>query len=920
MSQLCYKPDDYAAIRGRSKVYFCCHPLDFELYFEEISNEILAKHKCSVWYHKDPIIEYTDEFFESLEQMKLFVIPVTSRFLDGKNPALITEFRFARENDIPVLPLMQENGLVDRFNELCGDIQFLDKYNEDSTCIRYDEKLDKFLSSLLLGDEMIKKIQDAFDAYVFLSYRKKDRSLALELMRLIHKNEFCRDIAIWFDEFLVPGENFNTAIQEALLKSDLFVLTVTPNLVNEDNYIMKTEFPMARDSNKPILPCEMKQTDKELLKKKFDKIPPCTNARKELLLAEELLGKFRDIAERGNDNDPEHIFFIGLAYLNGIDVEVDRPRGLELIRTAADKGLPEAIEKLIDIYTRGDGVKIDCNTALEWRKKLLEIRKQEYSADQNYTTAYAYAHAIFELSNACYDMDNYEEARRLANKLKDVCRKIWIDIPLDKLEDINIKRHVALAEFLLGEISHAENHLKDAMEHYTFAEKTYREINLEIWNSHILMDTAILNDKIAQLHKVNANYSEALKYYDEALKIQDEIITRFDREEVNVNKAFTLIRLSEINRLIGDINSANLHCIEALSIIDKQIDLRGDRSYVGIKITILLYLAESYRLFCDFDNALKTYNTIADLEERFIELFDEIPLLSRVERLAKTSQVYFQLRNFPAVIKYGERAIDLIEGTNVINDAEIAAGNTVPLTSYLFTSIAYSNFENDINTAMKYMSKGVAVADKCLERGIACNFPDFAMVYSFYCELLRLQGHPERAVETLKRVESVFESLRTDTVRDIGAVYSIYSALGTSYLACESFDLALEYLKKAEDIYTNIILSSYLSNDQNTNTDYAMLCFLIGLCYAISNNKKSNSYFEKCIELYGKIPEDTYTVNDWNTLGVSIFQLYSTAGIIRRKRWEKPLVYVIDMMVSRFPDQYKETYLYELLGDTGAFD
>ena len=51
-------------------------------------------------------------------------------------------------------------------------------------------------------------------------------------MRLIHKNEFCRDIAIWYDEFLTPGENFNDAIKEALQKSGLFVLTVTPNLVN----------------------------------------------------------------------------------------------------------------------------------------------------------------------------------------------------------------------------------------------------------------------------------------------------------------------------------------------------------------------------------------------------------------------------------------------------------------------------------------------------------------------------------------------------------------------------------------------------------------------------------------------------------------------------------------------------------------
>lgn len=50
------------------------------------------------------------------------------------------------------------------------------------------------------------------DAYVFLSYRKKDRKHAKELMRLIHANRFCLDIAIWYDGFLAAGEDFNAAI------------------------------------------------------------------------------------------------------------------------------------------------------------------------------------------------------------------------------------------------------------------------------------------------------------------------------------------------------------------------------------------------------------------------------------------------------------------------------------------------------------------------------------------------------------------------------------------------------------------------------------------------------------------------------------------------------------------------------------
>lgn len=92
-------------------------------------------------------------------------------------------------------------------------------------------------------------------------------------MRLIHKNKFCRDIAIWYDEFLKPGENFNDSIKEALQKSNLFVLAVTPNLVNETNYIMTTEYPMAQQEGKPILPVELVTTDHKELAEKYEGIP-----------------------------------------------------------------------------------------------------------------------------------------------------------------------------------------------------------------------------------------------------------------------------------------------------------------------------------------------------------------------------------------------------------------------------------------------------------------------------------------------------------------------------------------------------------------------------------------------------------------------------------------------------------------------
>ena len=43
------------------------------------------------------------------------------------------------------------------------------------------------------------------------------------------------------------------AIAQALEKSNLFVLTVTPHLLEHPNYVMSEEFPAAKNSDTPML-------------------------------------------------------------------------------------------------------------------------------------------------------------------------------------------------------------------------------------------------------------------------------------------------------------------------------------------------------------------------------------------------------------------------------------------------------------------------------------------------------------------------------------------------------------------------------------------------------------------------------------------------------------------------------------------
>ncbi|MBO5269730.1 MAG: hypothetical protein J6B77_03020, partial [Clostridia bacterium] len=132
--------------KGLPRVYFCAHERDFSPFFEKISDELLAKQNCAIWYDDgegEAVDLETREL--DLSQMTLFVIPVTFRLLTSTNSCALTEFRFAVEHHIPVLPLMQESGLEPLFNEKFGNLQALDKYKRDETEISYDEKLEKYL-------------------------------------------------------------------------------------------------------------------------------------------------------------------------------------------------------------------------------------------------------------------------------------------------------------------------------------------------------------------------------------------------------------------------------------------------------------------------------------------------------------------------------------------------------------------------------------------------------------------------------------------------------------------------------------------------------------------------------------------------------------------------------------------------------
>ena len=378
MASFLYKTKAGTDLKGKPRVFFTCHAEDFDRCFTKITEDILKNQDCAIYYTADMNAPMEEENLATdLGQMSLFVVPVTRSLLTTPNRTMDGDLVFAKAQQIPILPFMMERDLDEIYSQedKFGQRQYLNPNSTDLTEIRYEDKLKNYLESTLISDELARRIRAAFDAYIFLSYRKKDRRYANELMRLIHKNPECRDVAIWYDEFLTPGESFADSIRKALEDSKLFALLVTPSLLEEydgkPNFVMATEYPEAQKAGKNILPAEMEPTDHGILAEKFPEIPRCVDPREEAF-RDRLVQAIEKVAISANNNDPEHNFLIGLAYLEGIDVEVDRLRGIQQIIAAAEAGLPEAMKRLMELYAQGQYVPQDRDIAIEWAQKLLD--------------------------------------------------------------------------------------------------------------------------------------------------------------------------------------------------------------------------------------------------------------------------------------------------------------------------------------------------------------------------------------------------------------------------------------------------------------------------------------------------------------------------------------------------------------------
>ncbi len=693
-----YKTKGGSSPENKPKVFFTCHPDDFDKCFDVVCSDIFMYQNCTILYTKDMTTKLNDaDTLVDLERMNLFVIPVTSKLLSEPNRTMQFDLKFALSKHIPVLPIMMETGLADLYKkrENFGELEYMKKVGVDDTAISYEDKLQAFLKDKLVGSEMVDRIRKSFRGYIFLSYRKKDRKYANELIKMIHADPRFEDIAIWFDEYLVPGKSYRNSINTKIKESNLFTLLVTPWLVTrhdngDPNFIMSTEYPTALSYEKSVFPVEMEKTDKDILSKEFKGITKTTKTKKRNLLYKYLNDSLSMVVDLNSEMSMEHCYLMGMAYLNGVDVDINYDKGVELIHKAAVGGCLEAMHKMSRIcfykadyensvcwsekYYKGivnslgerhpdallalEQLVVDRMNNNDYNDALIELSKKNYIYHRDFlgikhpetVTPLCHLGVVYQKTG------HYKRAIKCTRKAHRLSRKI-----LGKTNSITGYTAFILATTYssIGQDKKSINYYEEA---YSIRKYNYGED--DFYSTEWLFDLARAYNKIKQYDKslelFKKGYAQVVAYKGENDWVSYEALFELACATMCINdrsnQEDALEKLKNVYKFrCNDLGKYHTHTIYSLiRLLDCYIKLseykvvislcesnyRKVQRTLGVNHEYTASILNKWALSCErsanYESALKKYEQLVDLLESNADYFRAIKMLIFCGRLSNT--------------------------------------------------------------------------------------------------------------------------------------------------------------------------------------------------------------------------------------------------------------------------------------------
>ena len=398
---------DIVRTHKRNLVYISATNEDFLDYSPDVIRNLEKKKLCEIYRKDNADHPYAEDSFEAdFSEIDVFVFLVSNKLLNDPDSYCFKEdLEYAIRNRRPIFPILVEDVSLKQYEERFGSIQFT---QIDLEGVNYIEKIRDFFQNQVETDEKYNEVKDLFKHHIFLSYRKKDKGIAKELIAHIHSDQRFESIDIWYDDFLRTGEDYNEDINEEIAKSDYFLILATDNILEKDNYVLKNEYPKAKELGKTIIPVivnnnrvpETKSTfpetgnylffeDNDFLDRLANIIAPIIGSRK--------------IDERS-------LCLLGTAYLYGVTVEINVKKGLEILTDVANKGYPPAMYSLGAYYQNFTS---EINTSIDWfERNYYALSAIDSSGHKEERIA-----PLFKIGRLYTENEQYEKVIETCNKI-----------------------------------------------------------------------------------------------------------------------------------------------------------------------------------------------------------------------------------------------------------------------------------------------------------------------------------------------------------------------------------------------------------------------------------------------------------------------------------------------------------------------
>ena len=587
---------------GKARIFLFCGSGENGSYAERMEEMLLELRNCIVFRNQEfqdvpekDKTAYSDDIAQILPSMQLVCAVITAQMLTGMSGGIFdsvsdrtldmaSESRsdadilsLARKNHIPVLPILTEPVDEDLYAAHFGAAHRLEFFDSSANQLRsFKEKLKAALDNYLTKDELRDEIRRHFPAYAFLSYRKADREHIPDLMKLLYTVPWMRRVAVWYDDQLSPGKRFDQEIFDTIHRSSVFILQVTPSLLNADNYVLNCEYPEALKTDLPVLPVIMEPVDTQLLQDLYGTMQNLTDGQDAKTLQyrlEQLRTRFPERFSRlEKPASPEEDYYFGIAYQEGIDVIVDRAYALACLERSASAGYEPAAHKLQVMYQEGIGVERSVKKAEEWgrlRETLLLNRmkqgggeiQSERDEGQRFQSLLDYSESLLLNGQALMKEHEYPEAAECFASMintAETYRRSTAGLSADhefELIQVLAKGYLGLGDTLipLGRYDQAENSLIQSVRlreyicssiSLTDAKETYIPMRmLSVGYFHL-----------GRLYYYQGLFPKAEEYYLRAEQIRRDCLERLelsDQDEYEARRDYAVI-LSELGNLYSE--------------------------------------------------------------------------------------------------------------------------------------------------------------------------------------------------------------------------------------------------------------------------------------------------------------------------------------------------------------------------------